>query len=660
MSQASVRWRQALSAAASVAVLLTLWWPRPHGRPRAGSAHGPGWFQALRSGDMLRTPAALASRKLTLAGETRNAFPAEPTQVLRLKPLPGAQLELAAALRCEERATCRGAVRFELHAEQAGKPVTLASFRLEADWIEDRPEALPLQGQASEWHVERLELPDAGGGELSLTLVAQVEPAGLPGPPGVAPQAFWAEPLLLAPAAERPNLLLVSLDTLRADRLGCYGYARDTSPNLDRLAEQGLRFEQAIAQAPWTTPSHMSLMTGLYPSTHGVTTRPTVTPVRRLGAGVPTLAALLRQRGYQTRAYTGGGTMGGSFGFDQGFDVYHDGPIKLTGQARDEVRGLLQGLASAPFFLYLHTFEVHAPYTRTRYVADRLTPAARADWPARFDLEWLPRPGRRAFSQDAPFQGPAGRLTPEARARRLALKDEGIPAFLGRHGLWNARAASDLYDGGVREADGFLGELLLELQRLGLDQRTVVAVTSDHGEEFGEHDPGRFWDAHCSTLFDELLRVPLLIRLPQGPKGVVREQVQLVDVAPTLLEALGAQAPATMQGRSLLPLARGELRGGALAFAESTCEGPEAVAVRRPDYKLIAELDPPRRLQLFQLARDPGERVDRSAQEPERTERLLGELRGLLAELRRAAAHGEEQALGEDERERLRALGYVR
>ncbi len=649
-------------ALVALVLLLTLPWRRPAPTPAAP----PAWFEALPPGDAPRGALGAGARKLTLAGVTRNAVPAAGALELSLAPPPGATLELSAGLRCAEGAVCRGAVDFELLA--GGR--SLGGQRLTAGWREDHPEALPLQGPATTWRAWRVPLPPAGG---RLTLRATAAPG--PVPPGAeAPTPFWGEPLLLVPPAGQRNVVLLSIDTLRADRLGSYGYRRHaTSPHLDRLAAEGLRFEQAVAPSPWTTPSHMSLMTGLYPSTHRVNTQVEKTPARRLAPGVPTLAGRLRERGWHTRAYTGGGTMGAALGFDQGFDVYEHGPLKLTPRARQEMLARLHELREVPFFLYLHTFEVHAPYTRTRWVEPRLSAAARADWQSRFDLEWLPRPAQRALSDQAPLEGPAGQLTPAQRARRLALKDEGLPRLLGRHGLWDADSASDLYDGGVREADDFVGELLAELERLGLADRTAVVVTSDHGEEFGEHDPTRFWDAHCSTLYDEVLRVPLLLRLPGGPSGVVARQVELLDVAPTLLAWLGLPPQPGLQGRDLLRLAPGGADTGAAdwALSEATCADPERKALRRPDLKYVVELggaggddsQAPRlaRHELYELDRDPGERRDLAPARAAQVARLAEELLARVARLRAAGRQAPQAQAPRDAEtlERLRALGYV-
>lgn len=659
-------WRLALGAAlAGVAALVAA-------RAARGPAGAPAWFDELRAGDVWRLPRGLASRKLTLAGETRNArFAGAPVE-LRVVPPARAELEVSGALRCALGARCRGAAVFEVRARSGDEERVLARFRQEAAWREDYPEAVPVDGPPARWHAERVSLAEYAGRELSLELVVTPEEAPPETEGDEAPAAFWGEPLLLAPVESgQPNLLLVSIDTLRADRLSGAGYARDTSPRLDRLANTGVRFTQAIAQAPWTTPSHMSLFTGLYPSTHAATERLASGRMRPLAPGVPTLAALLRARGWHTRAYTGGGTMGAALGFDRGFDVYFEGPLKITDEVRSGVRGLTRGLARVPFFLYVHTFEVHAPYVRTHYVDDRLSDEQRRDWHAYFDGAWRTQLGHRALAP-APTREPGVMADALARAiaKRAALRGRPLREFLEGMGLWNAASASALYDGGVRVADDFVGGLLDALHGLGLEGRTAVIVTSDHGEEFGEHAPERFWDAHCVTLYDELIHVPLLMRLPGIAPGTVREQVQLVDVAPTLLEWLGLGVPGTMQGRSLLPL----LRGGApaaprWAFAEATCSGPEYKALRRADLKYVGEFDPQvldgatplwlRGEQLFRIDADPGEQRDLSAVRLSRAANLGRQLVTLAERLRRARVADKPRALDAGARERLRALGYV-
>jgi arylsulfatase A-like enzyme len=486
---------------------------------------------------------------------------------------------------------------------------------------------------------------------LALVLTLAVRPRPVPEETHAPPAGPWT------------NVILISIDTLRADRLGCYGYERPTSPVLDDLAANGARFARAISQAPWTTPSHMSLFTGLYPSEHGLNLgwaefrsfRDGRGGYRRLQPEIPTLAERLRAHGYRTLARTGGGTVAGELGFARGFDEYLEpkrGPrsgrrlprSKLRPELLADLVAWVESSRDAPFFLFFHTFEVHAPYLHAELARPLLDDAERAHLD-RFFTEPL-------------------------RGRPL----EALREHLERGGLFRAEVTSAMYDSGIRHTDAFLGRLFAELRQLGLWERTLILVTSDHGEEFGEHDPERFYDAHCRTLYDELLHVPLILHAPGlvPPGVVIDEVVELVDVAPTMLELLGLPAPEGISGRSLAAL----LRGGtgdpnASALSEAVCSGPEQKSLRTARHKYVAAFDAPggersgipgpRRWQrLFDLERDPGEQHDALRARPELVETLRARLGAALApSSERGFARGTGPGPSEDLLRRLRELGYL-
>jgi arylsulfatase A-like enzyme len=328
--------------------------------------------------------------------------------------------------------------------------------------------------------------------------------------------------LMLAGCDERltptRGIVLVSIDTLRADRLGCYGHSRDTSPFLDTLAARGVLFEQAIAQYPSTMTSHMSIFTGLYPAEHGV-----FAPAGRLAESIPTVPELLQRAGFRTGGFTEAGQMRGEHGFARGFDRFDD---EIQGRPDDVATTFARGLeflrSVAPgdrFFLFLHTYAVHTPY----------------DPPPPYDsLYW-------------PGEPPAG-LAPTGR-NILYLNSRLIapePAVVDYY-----RA---LYDGSIRQVDDRLRDLYAEIESLGLADELTLIVTSDHGEEFLEH--GRL--AH-TQIYRETVHVPLVVLSP-GIRGArrVAPLVESLDLAPTLLELAGLRPP-EMSGRSLL----GWLTGGA-------------------------------------------------------------------------------------------------
>lgn len=431
-----------------------------------------------------------------------------------------------------------------------------------------------------------------------------------------------------------PNVLLVVIDTLRADRLGAYGAARPTSPSIDALARQATVFENARSAGPWTVPAVASLLTGLYPSQHG---NMGWLPGRRqpvLSADLLTLAEALRDRGYRTQVVSGHPWITPESGLTQGFEGFvsaraRGAPVddgRVTRGALDFLRSRAAAAAAGdhgPFFLYVHYMGAHSPYRPSpelqRAVLGRvaeLTPLLRS-------LDGL--------------RGPAyyDALNTAAREGRLDAAD--------------VACLSDLYDAAVRGADAEVGRLAAALRELGLDAGTLVVLTADHGESFLEHGT----ILHVQNLYDELLRVPLVVRWPGAGARRAPEPVSLVDVFATVLEAAGAP-PAPSAGRSL----RAPVDARRALFAEGDGTKRRVKVVRGG---LAAIIDPgrPARDELYDLSGDPGERVDLAAA---RTSDLAA-LRRLALDFRAASARTRPAPSGEplspEALEALRALGYV-
>lgn len=349
-----------------------------------------------------------------------------------------------------------------------------------------------------------------------------------------------------APAPLPVNVLLVTLDTVRADRLGCYGYAEAETPWLDRLAQEGIRFEQASAQVPLTLPSHASLLSGLLPPHHGL---------RNNGAGAfpegtATLATMLSGAGYRTGAFLGAFVLDRRFGLGRGFQTYDDEIERAPGAnvvleaerpGREVVDRALawmgQESGKQPFFLWVHLYDAHAPYVP-------------------------PSPQRE--------------------------RHPGRP-----------------YDGEIATVDEQLGRLLQELERRGLADSTVVAVAADHGEALGEHGE----QTHGLLLYEPTLRVPLLMRAPGLPAGkAIQTPVSLVDVGPTLAGMVGKSLPGTLDGRDLSAVLRkGEEPPPSDVYAESQYPAvfgwSPLSALRRRDLKYISSSEP----ELYDLGQDPRE-----------------------------------------------------
>ncbi len=432
--------------------------------------------------------------------------------------------------------------------------------------------------------------------------------------------------LACAPAGRPRGVILISIDTLRADHLGCYGYERPTTPALDRLAAEGVRFARATAPSPWTIPSHASMLTGLLPPGHGM-----LDFDRQLPPEVRNLGEILKGHGFESAAFININYLLPASGLTRGFDrvVYHptrgEGGVQ-TRSAPRAVATVEEALARSderPFFWFVHTFDVHTDYR-----------------PDAAHREAFVRP------YDGGLDGSTKTLN-RVRQGELAASAEDIAH------------ARDLYDAGIRQLDDVLGGLFAFLEETGLADETLVVVTSDHGEEFLEHGSV----LHGRTLYDEVIRVPLLIRGPGVPRGrVVEQPVQLVDVVPTLLALLGLPPAPDLDGRDLSRLwSAGGGPAPEAVVAEAapwklwTGSRAHFVSVTLGDHKLIHELESGES-RLFDLARDPGERHDLAAEQPERVAELLAEVEAYRARERAAAG---ERPLSEEQIEQLRALGYA-
>ena len=442
--------------------------------------------------------------------------------------------------------------------------------------------------------------------------------------------------LLLAACSVEPpphNVLIVSIDSLRHDYLGCTGDPRGATPWMDRLAAEGILFENALATSSWTLPSHMSLLTGQYPASHGVTG-----DGRSLPPEKESLAEILGGRGYRTAGFVSGPYLHRSYGFDQGFEVYehcvnYGEELNEKGRVANVIRvnqRSHQGLTSPrlddrtgkwlrelprgePFLLFVHYWDPHYDYIA----------------PFPYDT-WLDPGFSDRFHTNGFLQNRKIHAEMPARHRRRML---------------------DLYRGEIRYTDGFLGRLLQRLEERGDLSRTIVVLVSDHGEEFFEHGN----KGHRINLYEETLRIPMLIRYPDGRGAgtIVREPVSLVDVAPTVLAALSLETPDEIQGTDLARAASGGLgREGVVGELHQSLD-----AWRTASWKLILDRASGAS-ELYALDVDPGESSDQSEAEPEVVERLRAELAATNAGLHAPDSVGV-PALDEATENQLKALGYT-
>lgn len=447
------------------------------------------------------------------------------------------------------------------------------------------------------------------------------------------------------PVPDGPNVLLISVDTLRADHVGAYGYARRTSPHIDRLAAEGVLFENHISSTSWTLPAHAALFTSLPDSVHGCTDTD-----RPLAAGITTLAERFAAAGYDTAGFFAGPYLHPAFGLGRGFDHYEnctsyaaaldDAPagrwamdVEVMRRSHRDITNpnVLAGFTRwlhqprrGKFFVFLHLWDVHFDFIP----------------PPPYDTMFDPGYEGSVTGEDFFFDTS---INPDMPARDL----EHLIA---------------LYDGEIAWTDEHVGRIIAELEAVGQLDDTVIAVTSDHGTAFFEHGQ----KGHRNSLFDELIRVPLVIRYPPVLTGGTRvaPQTRAIDVGPTLLELAGLPAPSTLpggiMGRSLVELATsGNLDFDNTAVSELFSVGHRERTVRTLQWKLYDLMTQRRRL-WTNLIEDPAERRLRDAGSGDSPRTRYLEIVAELSRRRRELTAGRgPAALPDDVRRQLEALGYV-
>ncbi len=469
--------------------------------------------------------------------------------------------------------------------------------------------------------------------EARLTLVTQ-------GEKGVF--SFWYNPVIYRPREQRKNIILICLDTLRADHLGCYGYPKNTSPNIDSLAVESVSFLNTYASSPWTLPSHVSLFTSLSGVRHQVYYHDD-----KMEPSLVTLAEILRKNHFFCPAFTGGGFVSSAYGFSKGFDVYREGEGGVFHQNSAElvfqiVSRWLERNGDKNFFMFIHTYQPHDPYA-------------------------CPYPYKTMFLDDKPkwrhlnFSGYLGGK--ERIYRKLPEKER--QNILG------------LYDGEIRYADERLVKPLLDkLKEMNLYDQTMVIFTSDHGEEFYDHGS---W-LHGQNLYDESLKVPLIIKFPESKFAGKRVEsfVRLIDIMPTILDELAIDfSEFELEGESLLPLLKEEAPQDRMFLADIgsnvlNSHVPQKMTISLGKYKLILNkpysqedlqffLSPPPSIpsvELYDLSQDPAEKRNIAAEK----RNLVAQLTKKIEELYQQAWKRKEEKVKIDEelKRELKALGYIR
>ncbi|MCP4657496.1 MAG: sulfatase [bacterium] len=517
----------------------------------------------------------------------------------------------------------RGAVGGQLDIlfqDEGGKEELLTTVRTEA-----RPTLVPLPAPAggeapgAPTRIARLRLralapgkhPDDAGVVVFRPSIwsekAASSLAAAPAPSEALPRA--------ADAPRRPNVILYLIDALRADRLGCYGHDRGTSPAIDAFAEEAILFENAIAQSSWTKASVASILTGLWPVAHGANRR-----AHELSADALTLPEILREAGYATAGFITNPNVTADFGFDQGFDQYTDlgSGTRADAVTAAVVEWLDQHSGDRePFFLYIHTIDPHDPYDPPTDYRERFAPGV-AESVAR----------------------ESGKILTALHNRRRTATPELVAELAA------------LYQAEIAFNDHGFGLLTAALRERALYRDALILVVSDHGEEFDEHHDFK----HGKSLYVESLRVPLIIKPPAAaaPRRVT-QVVQHLDILPTLLQFVDLPVPAHLAGRNLL-----DGMTPSPIYSYLHLDGGPRVSILDGDWKLMQRRDGDRlhRSRLFQIRNDPGEIEDLAPELAVRVGYLTSRVRRkiLMADYQLESGQA---TISEELRESLEALGYV-
>lgn len=438
----------------------------------------------------------------------------------------------------------------------------------------------------------------------------------------------------VAAMTAKPNVLLLSLDTVRTDSLHVYGSGTET-PHVDSVARGGVVFTNFFAHAPWTRPSFASLFTSLYPSQHLAERNAKLGINRKLDGRFLTMAEIMKKAGYTTAGFTTNVNVDPVYGFDQGFDVYQGTVLRpksatLPYPTGDEVFAAFASWfrqnQHRRFFAWVNLMDAHMPYAA----------------PEKY----------RAGLVDPHYSGP---VTVPFNSAEYARRSDLSEA--------DKRQIRALYEAGVRYDDDTVGKIIALLQKAGLDDETLVIITSDHGEEFWEHAGFE----HGHTLYDELIHVPLIMKYPKafgvpGKVTTVTGVVRQVDFLPTVLDIVGIAPPkdAHFEGVSVKPALSGRSIPEREVYSESLHYGAEQKAIRTSKYKLIYHVSSGQ-VELFDLIKDPGEKTNIATANPVVARALQGRLTRWMDRVKQSEAEKKSStAVTPDEqtRELLKSLGY--
>ncbi len=421
------------------------------------------------------------------------------------------------------------------------------------------------------------------------------------------------------------NVLVVCIDSLCADHLGCYGYERDTSTCIDGVARSGILFKNAISQAPWTKPSVASLFTSMYMSVHNVWYSYKDTEnfaiSCKLSSDIVTLAEILKIHGYETAALGQKFHLRKEFGFKQGFNVLNMRLGKSANITKTAI-SWLNNKRPDKFFMYIHYDDAHFPYA--------------------------PPDDFKMYDTYKSNANVTGENCKPIRKGEIKLNEEDVNHIVA------------LYDGEIKSVDKKIETLLSQLDQMGYGDNTLVIIFSDHGDEFMEHGGV----GHGHTLYDELIHIPLIMKGPTIPKNIKSDGlVQIIDVAPTILDILDLDPHREMEGKSLIPLIFEAKEVNNYAYSEQKGYNNEdfSRAIRTKKWKLIRNFSKKQNL-LFDLEKDPGELVNVKDQYPKIATELESQLFEWLKKVEKKENELQFQGtvkIDEAAKERLKSLGYA-
>ena len=445
---------------------------------------------------------------------------------------------------------------------------------------------------------------------------------------------------------QRKQVILISVDTLRGDHITPYGYFRDTSPHLAQLVKDAVYYSNAYTNGCWTHPSHMSLLTGTLPSRHGVNkplTSLTNRQYQKLNESLQNIAEVLKPCGVESVKFA---RLPNALGFGRGFDINN---LVDPFEADWSFEWLLKELENHKeknFFFFIHTWKVHAPYQSSYYLAKgRLSEEV---------LYYMKHP------HELPNKGP-----------RLTIR---YGLFLKENNLFNVNDCVDMYDGGIRYVDDYIGRLIDKTKQLGIYHNLMFIVVSDHGEHFAEHNNMPFYNWHGKDYYEEYIKVPIIIKYPQQAirPEKRKEVVSLIDVFPTIMDFYDVDIPGFVQGESLL---KSHAKRKNYIVSESAHQGDdehELKMIRVDNLKYIVTMANPANRErvnwntitnrrLFDLEKDPSEAKNLLSDSNflEHGVHLEKKLKQILAESSGADQTAGEVTLDQDTLEQMKALGYL-